>query len=137
MELNLAASVYAGQPLPAEQVISVLQPYTGGELFVDEYQQAPGSYFLVSVEEPAFLTVYWPPRLARSKLSPSPLALGELRKHEPCRWELRSKFPVAQASRQISLTMGEAALDLARHADGTVIDAYGFPVGRPEDLLAR
>lgn len=137
MDLKLAASVYAGQPVPAEQVISVLRPYSAGDLFVDEYQDVPGSYFLVSREDPAFLTVYWPPRLARSKLEPPPLALGELRKQQPCRWELQSKYPVAEAGRPISLLVGEAALALARRVDGTVIDPYGFPVRRPEDLLPR
>ena len=31
----------------------------------------------------------------------------------------------------------EAALALAGRADGVVIDTYGFPVDRPEDLLPR
>ena len=136
-DLKLAASVYAAQPVPAEQVISVLQRYATGDLFVEEYQDVPGSYFLLSQEDPAFLTIYWPPRLARSRLEPPPLALGGLRKQQPCRWELQSRFPVADAGRQISLMMGEAALALARQVDGTVIDPYGFPVRRPEDLLPR
>ncbi len=48
MDLKLAASVYAGRPVPAEQVISVLQRYANGDLFVEEYQDVPGSYFLLS-----------------------------------------------------------------------------------------
>ena len=79
MSLNLSASVYTAQPLPAEQVISVLQPYTDDALFTDEDQDVPGAYFLVSEQEPRFLTVFWPPRLSRSVLEPPPLALGDLR----------------------------------------------------------
>jgi hypothetical protein len=60
MSLNLSASVYTAQPLPAEEVISVLQPYTDDALFTDEDQDVPGAYFLVSEQEPRFLTVFWP-----------------------------------------------------------------------------
>jgi hypothetical protein len=137
MKLNLSASVYTTQPLPAEHVISVLQPYTGDALFTDEDQDVPGAYYLVSEQEPRFLTVFWPPRLSRSALEPPPLALGDLRDQEPARWELRSKFPAATANRTIRLTVGEAALALAHRVDGVVIDPYGFPVTRPEDLLRR
>jgi hypothetical protein len=79
----------------------------------------------------------WSRRLSRSALEPPPLALGGLRDHEPARWELRSKFPAATADRAIRLTVGEAALALAHRVDGVVIDSYGFPVTRPEDLLPR
>ncbi len=136
-DIELSASVYSGRPVPAEEVIRVLQPFTDDQLFVDDYPDVPGSYFLVSEEEPRFLTVYWPPRLSRSRLKPAPLALGALRDQEPCRWELRSKFSIGSASREISLTVGEAALALARKTDGVVIDTYGFPVSRPADLLPR
>ena len=71
MNLNLSASVYTAQPLPADQVISVLQPYTDDALFTDEDQDVPGAYFLVSEQEPRFLTVFWPPRLSRSALEPA------------------------------------------------------------------
>jgi hypothetical protein len=137
MSLNLSASVYTAQSLPAEQVISVLQPYTDDALFTDEDQDVPGAYYLVSEQEPRFLTVFWPARLSRSALEPPPLALGDLRDQEPARWELRSKLPAATADRAIRLTVGEAALALAHRADGVVIDPYGFPVTRPEDLLPR
>jgi hypothetical protein len=137
MTLNLSSSVYSGEPRPADQVISVLQPYTDDRLFVDEDQDVPGAYFLVSEQEPAFLTVYWPPRMSRSALEPPPLALGDLGGREPCRWELRSKFPADTAGRDIRLTVGKAALALAREVDGAVVDVYGFPVTRPEDLLPR
>jgi hypothetical protein len=137
MSFNLSASVYTTRLLPAEQVISVLQPYTDEALFADEDQDVPGAYILVSEQEPRFLTVFWPPRLSRSALEPPPLALGDLRHQEPARWELRSKFPAATADRAIRLTVGEAALALARPVDGVVIDPYGFPVTRPEDLIPR
>jgi hypothetical protein len=42
---------------------------------------------------------------------------------------------VATATRGACLQVGEAARALAGRADGTVIDAYGFPVGWPEDML--
>jgi hypothetical protein len=135
MGLNLSASVYAAQPVPAEDVIGVLQPYTDDRLSVDEDQDVPGAYYLVSEAEPRFLTVYWPPRLSRSTLEPPPLALGALRDQEPCRWELRSKFPAAEAGRDIRLTVGEAALALAGRVNGLVVDVYGFPVTAPGDLL--
>jgi len=132
--LDLEASVYSVQPLPAEQVISVLQPYAGGALFVRENGDAAGACHLVSRGEPRFRTVYWPPR--RSRLHP-PLALGTLREQELCRWELRSGCPAEQAGRAIRLVLGEAALALAAQASGKVTDVYGFPVTRPADLLPR
>jgi hypothetical protein len=76
-----------------------------------------------------------PPRLSRSQLEPPPLALGTLSDQEPCRWELRSKFPADQADRAIQLTVGTAALALAAWVAGTVIDPYGFPVSQPQNLL--
>ena len=82
-----------------------------------------------------FFVAYWPPRLSRSRLALPPPALGDLSDKEPGRWDLRTKFPVAAATRQACLQVGEAALALAGRADGTVIDTYGFPVDRPEDML--
>ena len=73
----------------------------------------------------------------RAKLALPPPALGDLSDKEPGRWDLRTKFPVATATREACLQVGEAALALAARADGTVIDTYGFPVERPEDLLRR
>jgi hypothetical protein len=135
IDLYLSASVYSTQPLPAEEVISVLQPFTDDALFVDQHQEVEDAYFLVSEQEPRFLTIYWPPRLSRSPLEPPPLALGPLREQEPGRWELQSKFPAATADRAIRLTVAEAALALAARVNGAVIDPYGFPLTRPEDLL--
>jgi hypothetical protein len=138
IELRLRASVYSGQEVPAGQVIGVLQPCTAtGELVLEEDSGVPGAYYLLTEQEPVFFVAYWPPRLSRSRLALPPPALGGLGDREPCRWDLRTKFPVATAARETCLRVGEAALALARHAEGVVIDTYGFPVGRPEDLLPR
>jgi hypothetical protein len=138
IELRLRASVYSGQEVPAGQVIGVLQRCTTtGELVLEEDSGVPGAYYLLTEQEPVFFVAYWPPRLSRSRLALPPPALGGLGDREPCRWDLRTKFPVATAARETCLRVGEAALALARHAEGVVIDTYGFPVGRPEDLLPR
>lgn len=137
MELNLSACVYSAKPIPAGEVISVLQPYTDDELFVHEFERVPGAYFLLSEQVPRFLTIYWPPRLSLSTVALPPLALGALRAQKHCRWELGSKFPAASAGREIRITVGTAALALAGKVDGIVIDPYGFPVTRPEELLPR
>ena len=44
---------------------------------------------------------------------------------------------MADAARETCLRVAAAALALARRADGIVIDTYGFPVDRAEDLLPR
>jgi hypothetical protein len=137
MNISLSACVYSAQPIPAGEVISVLQPFTDDELFVEEGKNVPGAYFLLSVREPRFITIYWPPRLSLATVAPPPLALGALRDSEHSRWELGTKFPVASADREIRLTLGAAALALAERVAGIVIDPYGFPVIRPDDLLPR
>ena len=135
--IDLRASVYSPQRLPAEHVISVLQPYASGTLFVEDNEDVPESYFLLTEESPRFFTAYWPPRLSHSTLQPPAPAIGALRDQEPGRWELTTKHPAATASAEICLTVGRAALDLSRRTDGIVIDTYGFPVDQPEDLLPR
>lgn len=138
MDLRLRASVYSGQSLPAAEVISVLQPFADtGELLFEEDSGVPGAYYLITGNEPVFFVAYWPHRLSRSKLALPPPALGELSGAEPCRWDLRTKFLVATAGRETCLRVAGAALALARSAKGVVIDTYGFPVDRPEDLLPR
>jgi len=139
MDLRLRAVVYSVQPsLPAEQVISVLQPYVhSGQLVIERDTNVPDAYYLITEQEPVFLVAFWPSRVSRSKLALPPPALGDLSGKEPCRWDLRTKFPVATAIRETCLQVGEAALALAGRADGTVIDTYGFPVGKPEDMLPR
>lgn len=138
MDLKLRVSVYSGHELPASQVVEVLQPFTGtGDLVVEQDTGVSGAYYLLTKAEPVFFVAYWPSRLSRSKLALPPPALGELRDKEPCRWDLRTKFPVATVARETCLRVAEAALALAGRADGVVIDTYGFPVDRPEDLLPR
>ena len=138
MDLRLRASVYSGHELPAGQVVEVLQPYTDtGELLFEEDTGVPGAYYLLTKVEPVFFVAYWPSRLSRSRLALPPPALGELRDREPCRWDLRTKFPVTTVARETCLRVAEAALALASRAGGMVIDSYGFPVARPEDLLPR
>ena len=63
----------------------------------------PGAYYLLTKAEPVFFVAYWPARLSRSKLALPPPALGELRDKEPCRWDLRAKFPMATVPREICL----------------------------------
>ena len=137
MDLRLRAVVYsAQQSLLAEQVIGVLQPYVrSGDLIIEKDTNLPDAYYLITEQAPVFFVAYWPPRLSRSKLALPPPALGDLADKAPCRWDLRTKFPVAAATREACLQVGEAALALAGRVDGTVIDTYGFPVGRPQDML--
>jgi hypothetical protein len=138
MDLRLRASVYSGQSLPATEVIGVLQPFVDtGELLFEEDTGVRGAYYLITAQEPVFFVAYWPPRLSRSRLALPPPALGELTGREPCRWDLRTRFLVATAARETCLQVAGAALALARRAEGVVIDTYGFPVDRPEDLLPR
>jgi hypothetical protein len=133
--INLRAAVYAPQPVPPEEVISALQPYASGTLFVEDNPDMPESYFLLTEESPRFFTIYWPPRLARNPIEPPAAAIGALRDQEPCRWELSNRHPADQASPDLCLDVGRAAFDLARHTSGAVIDSYGFPIDKPEDLL--
>jgi hypothetical protein len=139
MDLRLRAVVYSKQSsMPAEQVIGVLQPYVrSGALAIEKDTNVPDAYYLITEQEPVFFVAYWPPRVSRSRLALPPPALGDLSDEEPCRWDLRTKFPVATAKRETCLQVGEAALALAACADGTVIDTYGFPVDQPQDMLPR
>jgi hypothetical protein len=138
IDLRLRASVYSGGELPVSQVVEVLQPYTDtGELVFEEDTGVPGAYYLLTKAEPVFFVAYWPSRVSRSRLALPPPALGELRDKEPCRWDLRTKLPVATATRETCLRIAEAALALAGRTDGVVIDTYGFPVDQPEGLLPR
>jgi hypothetical protein len=138
-DVDLDASVYAERPVPAEQVINVLQPYAGGEegqeLRVEEHENVAESYFLISERDPVFITAFWPNRLSRSKAVPPPPALGPLRAREPCRWQLLTKHDATTANRELRLLVGAAALALATATNGVVVDMYGFPVTRPDELL--
>jgi hypothetical protein len=138
MKVNLEATVYSAVQLETGQVIGVLQPYVDtGELILDENTDLPGKYALVTEEEPAFFVVHWPPPVSRSRLGLPPPALGGRLGPEPCRWLLGTKYSVADAPPDVCRKVAEAALALARASDGIVIDTYGFPVDRPEDLLPR
>lgn len=138
MGLDLSASVYSARALPAEQLIGVLQPYVDtGELAVLEKKEVPGAYFLVTEEDPLFFVVYFPPRLSRSSAALPPPAIGDLASGEPSRWDLETRFPVQAAARGSCLKVGAAALALAKAVGGIVIDAYGFPVDSPDDMLPR
>jgi len=138
MDLKLRLSVYSGHELPVGQVIEVIQPYIDtGDLVFQEDSGVSGAYYLLTKTEPVFFVAYWPSRVSRSKLALPPPALGELRDKEPCRWDLRTRFPVDTVPRETCLRVGEAALGLASRAGGVVVDTYGFPVDRPEDLLPR
>jgi hypothetical protein len=139
MDLSLRISVYSALPRPADEVIGVLQPYVdSGKLFVHTDPDVPeDSYFLVTEQEPPFITVYWPPRLSRPRLQPPPPAVGGLGAKDPCRWELTAMFEAEQAGPEACRNVGEAALALARHTGGIATDMYHFPVTRPEDVLPR
>jgi hypothetical protein len=136
MKLNLEVMVYSPRPRSPDQVIDVLQPYVDtGTLFVDENTSVPDSYALATEEPPAFFVIYWPPQISRTKLGLPPPALAGRYGDEPCRWMLSTSSPVEDAPRDVALKVGEAALALARAADGIAIDPYGFPLDHPEDLL--
>jgi hypothetical protein len=136
MDLELRVSVWSGQPLPADQVTGVLQPFCAGTLVTRE-AKLEGAYAIVSGPGAPFFTMYWPPWVASMKLEPPPPALGELRRQNPCRWELCTSLPVQSAGRDACQHVAQAALALARRTAGLCTDVYGFPVSRPEDLLPR
>jgi hypothetical protein len=136
MDLKLGVSVYSEQSLPAEQVVGVLQPFLEGKtIVVRPTAQVDGGYSLVTVEGAEFFTMYWPAWLTRKNLVPPPPAIGDLSSHGPGRWELCTDHPVHGADPKVARTVGEAALALVARTDGRAVDVYGFPVGRPEDLL--
>jgi hypothetical protein len=139
MDLRLRAVVYSVRPsMPAEQVIGVLRPYVrSGALAIEKDTNVPDAYYLITEQTPVFFVAYWPPRVSRSRLALPPPALGDMSDKAPCRWDLRTRFPVATAKRETCLQVAEAALALASRADGAVIDTYGFPVNQPEDMLPR
>jgi hypothetical protein len=137
MDLTLEASVYCGQPLPVDDVIDVLRPFAGKDLEAGP-MQAQGAYALRPVDGTIlFLTMYWPPWVSGMKVEPPPPAVGELRRRKPCHWQLYTSVPVQDAGPDDCQTVGGAALALAARTGGVVTDVFGFPVGRPEDLLPR
>jgi hypothetical protein len=137
MDLTLEASVYSGQPLPVDDVIEVLRPFAGKDLEAGP-MQLQGAYALRPVEGTIlFLTMYLPPWVSGRKVQPPPPAVGKLRHHNPCLWELYTSVLVQDAEPEDCRTVGGAALALAERTGGVVTDVYHFPVRRPEDLLPR
>lgn len=137
MELKLEATVYSVRPLPAEQVIELAQPFVDtGKLFVDSSPDEPDRYNLTTEERPPFFVMYWPPWFSASALRlPPPALAGRFGSEQPHSWGLYGFSPVEDTPRDVALKTGEAALALARAADGVVLDTYRFPVDRAEELL--
>jgi hypothetical protein len=135
VKLKLEVAVYSARPLPAAQVIDVLQPFVDtGPLIVDRSSGERESYALATEEQPSFFVLYWPPPLSRTAAGLPPPALGGRCGDEPCRWVLHGFSTVEDTPADISLKVGEAALALARATDGIVIDTFGFPVDHAGDL---
>ena len=137
MELDLTVSVYSARPLPVEQVITVMQPFFDDEIIIERHERAQDAYFLITEEEPPLFVSFFPPRFSTVKWALPPPALGQLRGKELSRWNVDTKYQVATAARELCLRVAEAGLALASRAGGMVIDAYGFPVEHPGDLLPR
>lgn len=135
VKLTLEAAVYSARPLPPGQVIEVLQPFVEtGQLIVDESPGVRDGYALATEEQPSFFVMYWPPPLSRTAAGLPPPALGGRYGDEPCRWVLHGFATVEDTPADVCLKVGEAALALARAADGIVIDTYGFPIDHAQDL---
>ena len=137
MAIHLRASVYSPAASTDRAGNQRCSPTPTANSSSRMTRTVPDAYFLITEESPSFFTTYWPPRLSRSTLKPPAPAIGAPRDREPCRWELATKHLAATADREICLTVGRAAFDLARRAGGVVIDTYGFPLDQPEDLLPR
>ncbi|HEY1574957.1 MAG TPA: hypothetical protein VGG05_26755 [Pseudonocardiaceae bacterium] len=136
-ELGLGVYVYAAQPVPVEQVIAALRTFAGDELVAHPHEEVTDAYLLYGEGEPRFFVSFWPSRLANSIIDPPPAALGSLRDHRPCRWELRMPhINVASADAESRALLGNAALALAHAVDGAVTDTFGFPVAAAEDVVA-
>ncbi|HEY3753761.1 MAG TPA: hypothetical protein VGL80_31605, partial [Pseudonocardiaceae bacterium] len=95
----------------------------------------PGSYFLFSERDPAFVTMFFPNEMSHPKLFPPPPALGSLRSKEPCRWEMLGGQDAATADAETRTRLSTAALALADTVHGVVTDMFGFPINRPEELI--
>jgi hypothetical protein len=137
MDLTLEASVYSAQPLPVDDVSSVLSPFAGHVLEAGPMELRDAYALRPTEGSVLFLTMYFPPWVAGTKVDQPPPAIGELRRQRPCRWELYTSVPVQEARAEDCQTVGGAALALAHRTGGAVTDVYGFPVTRPEDLIPR
>jgi len=128
---QLMASVYSEQGLEPEQVVEVLRPF-GGNLRVEKQKE---DTYEISGQDIYFLTSYWSPR--RFTALTEPAALGKLRNGQLHHWDLVTGVEASRAARELSLTVGQAALALAGQVDGVVTDVLGFRVSSPEDMLLR
>jgi hypothetical protein len=126
-KLALLASVYSERGLPTEQVIEALRPY-GGDFRVED--RKAHSYSLTG-EKTHFYVAYWSPR--RYRESDAPAALGPVRPLH--HWDLHGGVAASDASRDLALKVGEAALALADQSGGRALDMFGFPIGTPDDLV--
>jgi hypothetical protein len=127
----LLASVYSQQALAVEQVIEVLRPY-GGDLKAEDEDEY--SYGLTGKSAP-FYVAYWSPRIYQERSAPP--AVGAIRPGPLHHWDLNTGVHAKRAARKLSLTVGEAALALARQSGGVALDMLEFPLNDPEDLLPR
>lgn len=130
-ELALRASVYAESDVPTGRVVSLLGAYAPG-LTVEA--DADGSYSLTGPASPLFVGYF-----AASQYTPEygPPALGELRRRQLHQWDLHGGVRASDPPRELALTVGEAALTLARVAGGIALDMFGFRFTRPDQLAPR
>ncbi len=131
-DLALMASVYSPHAVNAEQVIRVLHPHAPGLAVYGEHPSGDGSFDLAS-DEAALFVGYLPAQ--QFLIDFEPPALGELGRQRLHHYDLKTGARASESPRDLCLTLGQAALALASHADGVAIDMYGFRFTRPEDLL--
>jgi hypothetical protein len=127
----LLASVYSQPGLAVERVIEVLRPY-GGDLKAEDSDEI--SYGLTGKSAP-FYVGYFGPRIYTERDAPP--ALGSIRPGPLHHWDINTGVNAKRAAHKLCLTVGEAALALARESGGVALDMLGFPLTRPEDLLPR
>jgi hypothetical protein len=109
-------------------VIGVLRP-CNGDLTVEDADER--SYALTGGKI-YFYTACWAPGGPMAGGEPQPSARPAASLH---RWDLNTGIPAGTPHRNLCLTVGGAAVALARHCGGVAIDRYGFPFNWPEDLL--
>jgi hypothetical protein len=129
--LALLTSVYSEQGLTPDQVIEVLRPYGGNFRVEDETEDSygltgRGTYFYVA---------YWSPRLYQEKDAPP--AVGAMRSRPLHHWDLNTGSSPRHAARELVQKVGEATLALASRSGGVAVDALGFRMSSPGDLLPR
>jgi hypothetical protein len=115
----------------ADQVIEVLRPYGGNFRVEDETE---GSYSLTG-HGTYFYVAYWSPRLYQEKDAPP--AVGAMRSRPLHHWDLNTGSSPRHAARELIEKVGEATLALASRSGGVAVDALGFRISSPGDLLPR